>query len=261
MTSYITTNDDCQIAYQYHVNSNKPTLVLSNSLGTTVEMWQPQLDELKQHFSLLTYDMRGHGQSSVMPGGYSIDRLGCDLIELLDHLKLSQVFFCGLSIGGMIGQWLAVVKPERINALVLANTSAHAGPASLWNQRLATIAKDGLQSTWPMVRERWVSHDFAEKFPDDVQRLQRMFETMDQQGYIGACTAVRDMDMRNIAKLNTLPTLVIAGSKDTASPLDRSAFLIEQYQTSELLVLQAGHLSNIEQANEFTQAVIDFFDN
>lgn len=171
----------------------------------------------------------GLGGSSVMSGGCLIDRLGCDLIQLLDHLKLDTVFFCGLSIGGMIGQWLATVHPERVAKMVLANTLAHAGPAKLWDDRLVLIAKDGLQSTWPMVRSRWVSDDFAKRSPDSVEMLRLMFEVMNEQGYIASCAAVRDMDMQNVAKLNQLPTLLIAGSNDIASPVSKSEYLLSQY--------------------------------
>ena len=258
MNSYLITNDNCQLHYRYAVNESKPTLIFANSLGTTMKMWEPQVEYLKQHFSVLNYDMRGHGGSSVMPGAYSIDRLGCDLIELLNHLKLESVFFCGLSIGGMIGQWLATVHPERVTKLVLANTSAHAGPATLWDERLALIAKDGLQSTWPMVRERWVSDEFAEGSPEAVEMLRLMFKGMDEQGYIASCAAVRDMDMRNVAQLNYLPTLLIAGANDIASPLSKSEYLLSQYGNASMTALDAGHLSNIEQSELFNEVVLTF---
>ena len=126
MGSYITTKDGCRIHYEYEASLNKPTLVLANSLGTTIAMWQPQMEALNKHFNVLRYDMRGHGLSSVTASDYSIDQLGGDLVSLLDHLSLDKVYFCGLSIGGMIGQWLSVNHRERIEALVLANTSAYA---------------------------------------------------------------------------------------------------------------------------------------
>jgi len=260
MTSYFTTNDGCQIAYQYEEKGDRPTLVLSNSLGTSMSMWQPQLLEFNKHFNVLSYDMRGHGQSDVMAGGYSIDRLGCDLIELLDHLNLGQVLFCGLSIGGMLGQWLSVIHPNRVKALVLANTSANAGPSSVWDTRLALIKKDGLPSLWPMVRDRWVSDEFASQAPVEVQRLKEMFDGMTEQGYVGACAAVRDMDLRNVAQLNALPTLIIAGEKDVASPVEKSEYLLEQCQNAELVLLDAGHLSNIECSDLFNKAVLDFLE-
>ena len=261
MQKNVTTNDGCKIHYRYYPKPNKPTLVLSNSLGTTVAMWEPQLAKLKESFSVLLYDMRGHGLSSVMPGGYSLDRLGSDVVELLDHLELEQVHFCGLSIGGMLGQWLSVVHPQRLHSLVLANTSAYAGPADFWRERLSGIERDGLQSTWPVVRQRWVSDTFAEQSPDSVVMLKKMFEQMDQQGYISTCAAVRDMDLRNVVTLNKLPTLIIAGRYDIASPLSKSEYLLSQCQQAKLIVLEAGHLSNIEQAEKFNQAIIEFFNS
>lgn len=258
MQATLTTNDDCEIHYRYYPKSNKPIIVLSNSLGTTMEMWEPQLNEFKKSFSVLLYDMRGHGLSTVMPGGYSLDRLGADIIELLDHLELEKVHFCGLSIGGMLGQWLSVVHPDRLQSLVLANTSAYAGPADFWSERLKGIENNGLQSTWPMVRQRWVSGTFSMQSPESVVMLKQMFEQMDQQGYLSTCAAVRDMDLRNVAKLNMSPTLIIAGQHDIASPQSKSEYLLSQYDNARLITLGAGHLSNIEQAEKFTQAVVTF---
>jgi len=258
MTTRLITNDGCEIHYRYYPKKSKPTVVLSNSLGTTMEMWQAQLAKLQESFSVLIYDMRGHGLSSVMPGGYSLDRLGSDVVELLDHLELEQVHFCGLSIGGMLGQWLSVVHPQRLYSLVLANTSAYAGPADFWRERLIGIERDGLQSTWPVVRQRWVSDVFAEQFPKTVSVLHKMFQTMDQQGYVSTCAAVRDMDLRNVAKLNTLPTLIVAGRHDVASPLSKSEFLLSQYENARLIILEAGHLSNIEQAEQFNEELVAF---
>jgi len=158
----------------------------------------------------------------------------------------------------MIGQWLSVVHPKRVNKLILANTSAHAGPPELWDERLEQIANNGLQSTWSMVRERWVSNSFADKSPKAVSILKTMFEGMDEHGYNATCAAVRDMDMRNIAKLNTLPTLIIAGKNDVASPLFKSEYLLSQYSDAQLVVLDAGHLSNIEKPELFNDVVANF---
>lgn len=261
MSTFLTTNDGCDIAYDFQQKQGKKTIVLANSLGTTMQMWQPQLEALSEHFSVLRYDMRGHGDSTVMPGAYSLDRLGCDLIALLDYLELSSVYFCGLSIGGMIGQWLATTHPSRVEALVLANTSAYAGPTSNWDERLQTIEANGLLSTWPMVRQRWVSDEFAALNTSVVDALKHMFETNNQQGYTGTCQAVRDLDLRNIAKLNNLPSLIIAGAFDIASPVTNSEYLLSQYSNAQLTVLSAGHLSNIEQPSLFNNTVLEFLSN
>ena len=252
-------NDGCQLHYSYYLNQGKPVVVLSNSLGTTRQMWQEQVNVLKKHYSVLTYDARGHGDSSVTIGGYSIDRLGCDIIGLLDHLSLEKVFFCGLSIGGVMGQWLSVFYPQRIHAVVMANTSAYSGSASMWQARIKDISDSGLESTWPSVLTRWVTPYFSEKNPKIIASMFAMFESIEINGYLSTCAALRDMDMRNIARLNVLPTLVIAGTKDTAATLEDALYLESQYANSELLELEAGHLSNIEQPELFTQSVITFF--
>lgn len=258
MAQFATMNDGCKIHYSHHINAGKPTLVLSNSLGTTMQMWQPQLEEFKKHFNVLTYDTRGHGGSDVVAGAYSMDRLGSDIIGLLDHLELDKVLFCGLSIGGMMGQWLATFHPERVHALVLANTSALISPISIWQDRIAHVEKEGLASIWPAVLARWVSDDFAASSPNQVASMKAMFETIDGAGYNGCCAAIRDMDMRNLAQLNTLPTLLIAGTQDLATPVSHSEYLLERYRNATILELNAGHLSNIEQADTFTHGALEF---
>jgi len=254
-------NDGCQIHYTHYLNPGKPVLVLSNSLGTTQVMWQAQLEQFKKHYSVVTYDSRGHGKSSVTLGAYSMDRLGSDVIGLLDHLGFDEVLFCGLSIGGVMGQWLSVFYPQRIKALVMANTSAYSGSASMWQNRISDIEDNGLQSTWPSVLSRWVTLDFAKNNSCIVESMKTMFDSIKVDGYLGCCTGLRDMDMRNIARLNKLPTLIIAGIKDTAASLEDAVFLESQYQNSQLIKLDAAHLSNIEQPEHFTQSVISFFDN
>ncbi len=251
-------NDGCNIHYSHHVNAGKPTLVLSNSLGTTMAMWEPQLEVLKNHFSVVCYDSRGHGCSDVFPGSYSLDRLGCDVVELLDFLDLDKVHFCGLSIGGMVGQWLAARFPGRINSLVLANTSACIEPSSMWQDRINHVQKEGLLSIWANVLARWLSADFIKNNAEEVGSMKAMFSSIDSDGYCGCCAAIRDMDLRQVANLNKLPTLIIAGAQDLATPIEHSEYLLSQYSDGKLITLDAGHLSNIEQTEGFNQAILDF---
>lgn len=259
MTQFATMSDGCKIHYNHRQNEGKPILLLSNSLGTTMDMWSPQIEEFSKHFSLITYDKRGHGQSDVTLGAYSIDRLGRDIIELINYLQIEKLFFCGLSIGGMMAQWLATFHPERILALVMANTSARIAPVSMWQDRIDHVKQNGLASIWPAVLTRWVSDEFVQNQPKQVDFMHDMFSGIDAVGYSGCCAAIRDMDLRNLASLNQLPTLIIAGTQDLATPIEDSKFLLEHFENASLIELNAGHLSNIEQTDLFTQAVLAFF--
>lgn len=258
MSHYARMNDGANIHYRYDHKEGKPTLLLSNSLGTTMDMWSPQLAEFSQHFSVLRYDTRGHGGSDTTAGAYSMDRLGNDILGLLDHLQLDSVYFCGLSIGGMMGQWLAAFHPQRINALVLANTAPVIAPASLWQERIQQVQQHSLDSIWSNILSRWVTDEFVKQHPEQVSDMHRMFLQNNPQGYTACCAAIRDMDMRKLAPLNRLPTLLIAGQQDLATPPAQSEYLLSQYPHGRLIELNAGHLSNIEQAQKFTEAVLDF---
>lgn len=251
-------NDGCELSYCHYPNKNKPTVLLSHSLGVTQDMWQPQLNELQQHFNVLTYDMRGHGGSEVFPGYYSMDRLGNDVVQLLDALEIERVHFCGLSIGGMIGQWLAFHHPGRLSSLVLANTSACISPPSLWQQRIEMVLKAGMSAIWKPVLTRWFTPSFIDADPVSIDKTKSMFLSVDAKGYAGCCAAIRDMDLRRFATANQLPTLVIAGTQDVATPPEQSHYLVEQYSKGGLVELNAAHLSNIEQADKFTASLIAF---
>lgn len=251
-------SDGCKISYSHYLNGDKPTLLLSNSLGTTTQMWDGQLDAFCEYFNVVTYDKRGHGNSDVFPGAYSLDRLGNDVIELLDLLGLQKVHFCGVSIGGMTAQWLATFAPERIDRLVVANSAAVIKPSSMWQDRISHVQTQGLASIWSGVLQRWVSESFADKNLAAVERMRTMFESIDSHGYASCCAAIRDMDMRNVASINPLKTLIIAGTQDLATPVSESEFLLSQYRDATLVELDAGHLSNIEQAQSFNQHVLTF---
>ena len=257
-TKTATMNDGCKIAYRHYLNGDKPTLVLSNSLGTTQNMWDGQLAAFSKYFNQVTYDKRGHGDSDVFPGAYSLDRLGNDVIDLIDFLGLQKIHFCGVSIGGMTAQWLAAFCPERIERLVISNSAAVIKPSSMWQERILHVREHGLASIWSGVLARWVSERFSKQEPDAVKHIQAMFESVKAEGYASCCAAIRDMDMRNIASLNKLKTLIIAGTQDLATPVADSEFLLSQYSDASLLEIDAGHLSNIEQTQSFNERVLAF---
>jgi 3-oxoadipate enol-lactonase len=236
----------------------EPILVLSNSLGTDFSLWDPQVAGLQQHFRILRYDTRGHGKSSATSGEYTIEQLGHDALALLDSLDLDRAHFCGLSLGGMIGIWLGIHAPARLNRLVLSNTAARIGTREGWNARIATVKKDGMKSVAATVIERWFTPGFRVSFPEKVAHAQRMLEQTPPEGYAACCAAIRDMDQRGSVAQIKVPTLVIYGGSDSVIPLHDAQFLAEQIKGAKELELPAAHLSNVEQPDAFTQAVSNF---
>jgi len=237
-----------------------PMLVLSNSLGTDFSMWDPQMAELQPHFRILRYDARGHGQSSVTPGEYTIEQLGRDVLGLLDSLRLDRVHFCGLSMGGMIGMWLGIHAPSRLRRLALCNTAARIGTREVWNARIAAVSRDGMNSVAAAVIERWFTPEFRVSATnrDQVSRAQRMLENSPPAGYAASCAAIRDMDQREAIAQIKATTLVIYGDRDPVVPLPEAHYLTEQIPGAVQIELAAAHLSNVEQADAFTEAVSSF---
>jgi len=255
---HITTGDGTRIFYQFDGEEGRPVLLLSNSLGTTLEMWDPQIPALAERFRVLRYDSRGHGRSDAPHGPYTIERLGRDAVELLDALNIPRVAFCGLSKGVMVGMWLGVNAPDRIERLVLANTSSFIGSPEVWNTRIATVQKDGMNAIVPGVIERWFTKDFQQAAPAAVDRIADMLRGIPPGGYTACCAAVRDMDQRGAISAIRAPTLVIAGTQDAATPPEQSQLMADTIPGARLVPVDAAHLSDIEQADFFTRVLIDF---
>lgn len=249
---------DVRLHYQLDGEAGKPVLVMSNSLGTTIDMWAPQVQKLSQHFHLLRYDTRGHGRSEVTPGPYSIAQLGQDVIHLLDYLDIPRAHFCGLSMGGMTGMWLASERPQRIERLVLSNTASLIGPPENWTNRAGKVLAEGVGSIASAVVARWLTPDYAASHPEQVAQLEAMLSATDARGYAANCYAVREGDFREAVKRITAPTLVIAGSGDLPTPPSDSAYLVASIPGAKYLELQAAHLSNLQQPEQFTAALLDF---
>ncbi len=258
--AFITCSDGCQIHYRFDGPEDAPVLMLSNSLGTAMAMWEPQLTDFVKHFRVLRYDQRGHGLSASPRGAYSIDRLGSDVIELLDALKLDKVHFCGLSLGGMTGQWLGIRSPDRLKKLILANTSPYMGPPSAWDARIELVYREGLAALAQTSAERWFTAGFIKTAPQTVVLFQAQLAGNNVAGYAGCCAAIRDMDLRPTAGLIDVPTLVIAGVHDPATPSEHAEFLATNIQAARLAHLNAAHLSNIEQPESFAELVLEFLE-
>jgi 3-oxoadipate enol-lactonase len=247
-----------RIHYEIEGPADGPVLLLSNSLGTDLGMWSPQMPSLAARYRVLRYDSRGHGRSEAPEGPYTIDMLGQDAVAVLDAAGVERALFCGLSKGGMVGQWLGVNAPDRVGRLVLANTAAFIGAPEVWNQRIETVRAQGMAAIVPGVIDRWFTKPFQERAPDSVARIRDMLLATDPGGYTACCAAVRDMDQRQAIGAIRVPTLVIAGRHDLATSPEQGRLISDTVPGARFLELDAAHLSNIEAEAAFTHALLDF---
>jgi 3-oxoadipate enol-lactonase len=247
-----------RLHFQWDGPAERPVVLFSNSLGTNFSMWDAQIPKLSHHFRLLRYDMRGHGESSLPAGPCTIDRLGSDAIAILDALGVERVSFCGLSLGGAIGQWLGIHHPERLGKLILANTAAKFGKPEDWTARIDQVRLGGIQSLLPGLLNRWLTADFQAAKPEVVARVRGMLLSTSPDGYISCCTALREIDQRALAHHIATPALVISGANDEATPAVQGESLARTIPGARFLCLPAAHLSNVEAASSFTEAVFDF---
>ena len=251
-------NDGARLYYELEGREDAPVLVLSNSLGTTLDMWAPQMPALLQHFRVLRHDARGHGRSGVTPGPYAIAQLGTDVLALMDHLGMERAHFCGLSMGGMIGMWLGTHHAGRLDRLVLCNTAAKIGTPDTWNPRIAKVEAEGMGSIVDLVLERWFTAGFRQRAPDQVAVVRQMLLDTVPAGYSANCAAVRDMDQRAEIVSIRVPTLVIAGTHDGSTPAADGRAVADAIPGAQYVELDAAHLSNWEQSEQFTQALLGF---
>jgi 3-oxoadipate enol-lactonase len=249
---------DVRIHYSLTGQDSAPVLVVSNSLGANFSMWDSQLSAFSSRYRLLRYDTRGHGQSSIPPGPYSIELLANDVLHLLDALHLDRVHFCGLSMGGQTGIWLGLHAPNRIHKLILCNTGAKIGTPEAWNARIDAVLARGMKDISSAVIGRWLTPDFAAEHPDILTKTKAMLESTNPQGYANCCAALREFDARESLSSIALPTLVIAGSHDLATPAADGRFLAEKIPAARYAEFHAAHLSNIEAAAQFTPEVEKF---
>jgi 3-oxoadipate enol-lactonase len=235
-----------------------PAIVLSNSLGTNLAMWDAQMPALSARFRVVRYDTRGHGSSVVSPGGYGIDTLGRDVLGLLDALNIPRVHFCGLSMGGAVGMWLALNASERIGRLVLADTAPKFGTAERWNARIEAVTRGGLAAIADGVLEGWFTPRFRERASDAVARLRHMLLASPTEGYLASCAAVRDIDLRSAIDGIACTTLVIVGTHDVPTPPAQARALTERIAGARCVELDAAHISNVEAAERFTAELVGF---
>ncbi|MDO6388605.1 3-oxoadipate enol-lactonase [Pontibacter sp. BT731] len=246
--------NDC--FYTYEDLGHDDTIVFSNSLGTDLSMWDNVAQCLRKHLNILRYDTRGHGQSTISSDTVSISELGQDVIALLDHLKLGKVYFCGLSMGGLIGQWLGIHHPEHFKKIIIANTAAKIGAAEGWNTRIAQVKEHGLQSILDGTAQRWFTPAYRQEHPEAVRDVLEKFTQTSLQGYIACCAAVRDADFREELQKLRVPTLVISGSQDEVTTPADGEYLASGIPRSRHVQLAANHLSSVELPTEFAKNVL-----
>jgi 3-oxoadipate enol-lactonase len=243
--------------YVLEGKSDAPALVLSHSLGATLETWDPQAHALAQHFQLVRYDLRGHGRSPVPPGPYDIDDLGVDLLALLDRLGIARAHLCGLSLGGMVSLWVASHYPERVDRLVVCCTSARLGPASAWAERAALVRAKGTAAVADAVVARWFTPEFQAREPERVALMRAMIAATPAVGYADCCGAIERMDLRPYLGAIRAPSLAIAGAEDSAIPPDHALRIAEGIRFGRAVVVErAAHLANAEQPERVTELVL-----
>jgi 3-oxoadipate enol-lactonase len=255
----VTTSDGVRIHYQIEGRADGPPLLFSNSLGTNLAMWDRQAAEAAGlGFRVIRYDQRGHGRSEAPDGDYTLERLGQDVIDLLKAIKMEQTSFCGLSMGGMTGIWLAMHHPRRFSRMALCNTAVWMPPRDLWDDRIRSVLGAGMEAVADLVMGRWFTRKFRDSEPGVVDRVRAMILATDPHGYAGCCAAIRDMDLRDRLGVIEAPVLVVIGTHDPATPPERGQYIVERIPGAQKVVLDTAHLSNIEAPEPFGRAVLGF---
>lgn len=238
--------------------SGKPALLLSNSLGASLEMWDELAVRVGERFRIIRYDTRGHGQSSVPSGPYTIDRLGRDVIGILDALSVERAIICGLSLGGLTGIWLGRAFPERVSGLILANTAASFPPPMLWRERAAAVRAEGMAPLVTATLDRWFTKTFQVGQPGRVAEIGRMIASTPPEGYAGCCEVLAATDLTADLSAITCKVQVICGAHDDSAPPSRGAELVAAIPGATMATLDSAHISAIESAEQFASTVVNF---
>ena len=247
------------LVYQWDGDETKPVLVLSNSLTTDMRMWEPLIPAFTEHFRVLRYNNRGHGGSSSPAGEYTMDDIAGDALALLNHLDIATAQFCGLSMGGMVGMWLGLHAPDRVQKLVICNTSSDVGAPEPWTARIGAIKDGGMAAIADAGVERFLSEEYRSTGGSAMEMVRAMLLDCDAEGYCGCVSAVRDMSLTSQLDQISNDVLVIAGEVDPATPVSHSEIIVDRIPRAELTVIPGvSHLSCAEKPEEFGRIVLDF---
>ena len=247
-------------AHKFIGERSNPVLVLSHSMGADRQFWAHQVETLRENFLLLLYDHRGHGESETPPSPWTIQDFGTDLLRLMDNLDLDSVHFCGISLGGMVGLWLAQNAPDRIDKLIIANTTAYTKDPTILQNRLKVIQQQGMEAIVENILEGWFTLEFKKTNPETIEQIRKKLLWADPESYVATAEAVCVMDLRSDLRGITAPTLVITGSEDKPTPKAWGEEIATEIPDAKVVELPAAHMSNMEAPNAFSQAVLDFLD-
>lgn len=250
--------EGCRLSYWVDGPEQAQALLLSNPIGSTVGLWDQQVERFSGPFRVIRYDTRGHGRSDTRPGETALDQLGRDVLAVLDAVGVWRAHVCGISLGGITGLWLGVHAPERLGRLIAANTGARIGTPALWTERIGAVRSHGMRAVAGNAMRRWFSAGFRERHPTTVDRFRSMLAGASEEGYVACCAALRDADLRSDIQRIRASTLVIAGAHDEATPVADAELIRERIAGARLVTLDAAHLSNVEQPEAFASAVLDF---
>ena len=250
--------DGCLLNVSVEGRDGGPTLMLSNSLGCNLQMWEPQMRSLTQLFRVIRYDRRGHGKSQVPPGPYSMERFGRDVLAILDDLNIEKTHWCGLSMGGMVGQWLGANAPERFGKIILSNTACHYPDPTNWLNRIKAVKEGGIAAVADTVIAGWLTADFREREPQVAANMKAMLLATPVEGYLACCEALSTLDQREL-----LPKIKEPDAGDRRPPRHGDAGLGGRIHPqpdsgASMTLLDAAHISNVEQSHAFTEAVVGF---
>ncbi|MBU3719561.1 MAG: 3-oxoadipate enol-lactonase [Burkholderiaceae bacterium] len=252
---------ELDVTYRFDGPADRPVLLMSNSLMSNLTMWDPTVPALADRFRILRYDTRGHGQTTVTPGPYSIGMLADDAVGLLDALGIRQAHIMGLSMGGMIAQQIGARYPDRALSLLLCDTASEMPPRTMWEERLAIARSQGISGLVDGTIKRWFTAPFIERAPQEIAKVREMILGTPVEGYMNCAGAVRDMAQTTMLLKIKAPTLVITGRQDPACTVEQSTVLHRMIDTSRMIVIEdAAHLSNIEQPSVFNREIRNFLD-
>lgn len=257
----LVTSTDCQLRVEHTPRPGAPALLLLNPLGVSLEIWDEQLEALSERYELIRFDARGHGKSTI--GSHreaTIELLAADAIAVLEACGIARAHLCGVSLGGMIAMHIAAHAPDRVLKAVLSNTTPYMPPRESWDQRIQTARTQGLAPLIEGTLGRWFTPEFHQAQPDQVNKVRSLLRETSPAGYAACCAAIRDMDQRESIRNITAKTLVIGGTKDVGTTPAMAEQIASSVPEAKLVMLDAAHLTNIERADEFNAALIEFLE-